>query len=181
MIAYRAIMHARRCVALALAVTVIVAAVPAAGQGREHELARELARLMFDDSVRRALDEQIGRGLLQSVATPLQQRLNRRLIEMEWRMLADIIGRFLDETLPPARTEEIAADIYARHFDADELAALVEFQRSPVGRKAARLTPTIALDTKRAIEEELRRSPAMRDMVAELHRAFPVLGSTESP
>ncbi|MBI2203279.1 MAG: DUF2059 domain-containing protein [Candidatus Rokubacteria bacterium] len=174
-------MHARRWIALALAVTVVVVAGSAAAQGRERELARELARLMLDDTVRRSLDEQVGRGMLQAVAGPLQQRLDRRLLEVEWRMLADIIGRFLDETLPPTRTEEIAAEIYARHFDAAELAALVEFQRSAVGRKAARLTAAIAGDTRRAIEEELRTSPAMRDMVAELHRAFPVLGASESP
>lgn len=181
MIAYRTVMHACRWIALAVVITVIVTAGPAAGQARGRELARELARLMIDESVRRSLDEQIGRGMLQSVAAPLQNRLNRRLREVEWRMLRDIVGRFLDETLPPTRTEEIAAEIYARHFDAAEIAALVEFQRSAVGRKAAQLTAAIARDTRRAIEEELRTSPAMQDMIAELQRAFPVLGEAESP
>jgi hypothetical protein len=176
-------MTVRAWIVVAAAVVVVVAgADAAAAQPRREQLARELASLMIDESVRRSVDQQVGRGVMQAVAGPLQERLNRRLLDVEWRLLSDIVGRFLDETLPPGRTEEIAAAIYARHFDESELGDLVSFQRSAVGRKAARLTGTIAAETLRAIESEVRRSPAMPQMLTDLQREFPVLGgSPQSP
>jgi hypothetical protein len=106
----------------------------------------------------------------------LEERLNRRLLEVEWRLLGDIVGRFVRDTLPPGRTDEIAAQVYLRHFDEGELRELVAFQRSAVGRKAARLARVISADTMRAIDAEVRSSPAASAMLADLQRAFPILG-----
>jgi hypothetical protein len=75
----------------------------------------------------------------------------------------------------------MAARIYGSHFDEAELKALVEFQRSAVGRKAARLTPAIARETGRAIEGEIARSPAMPRLIEEVGREFPVLRVPETP
>lgn len=167
----------------AVVVAVMLAAVGgvAAQSDSRRELARELARLAVDDVARRRLDEQVRGGLVRAVATPLQERLNRRLLDVEWKMLGDIVERFVRETLPPSRIEDIAADVYLRHFDEAELREMLAFQRSPVGRKLARVSSTLAADTTRAIDAEIRSSPAMRDMLAELRRAFPVLGAVESP
>jgi hypothetical protein len=96
-------------------------------------------------------------------------------------MLAGIVRRFVAETLPPSRGEEIAASVYAQHFDESELRELLRFQRSATGRKAARLTPVIARETAEAISREIRTSPSIPRMLDELHRAFPVLGPPESP
>lgn len=152
----------------------------AQGAGRQ-ELARELARLMLDDAERRGLDELVSAGLAQAVVGTLQERLNRRLLDEEWRIVARIVRRFVAETLPPSRTEEIAAQAYERHFDAEELRELIRFQTSAVGRKAARLTSVIAAESVQAIDGEIRRSPAMPRMLEDLQRAFPVLGPLESP
>ena len=76
---------------------------------------------------------------------------------------------------------DLAASVYAQHFDEGELRELLAFQRSPLGRKIARLTPTIARETAQAIDGEIRGSPAMPQLVDELQRAFPVLRSPESP
>jgi hypothetical protein len=149
--------------------------------GRASAAARELAELMLDAATLRRIDEQVGRGMMQSLGGTLEERLSRRLLDSEWRMLAGIVDRFLRETLPPGRTGEIAAEIYVQHFDEAELRDLLAFQRSPVGRKAMRLAPAIANDTLRAIDREIRTSTAARDMIAELQRAFPILGAGESP
>jgi len=153
----------------------------AAQDGGRQELARELARLMLDDTVRRGLGEEVSAGLIQVVAARLQERLNRRLLDVEWRTVAGIVRRFVADTFPASRAEEIAAQAYARHFDEAELRELLRFQRSDVGRKAARLTPVIASESAQAIDAEIRRSPALPRMLEELQREFPVLGDSESP
>jgi hypothetical protein len=50
-----------------------------------------------------------------------------------------------------------------------------------VGRKAAGLTPTIALETARAIQGEIAQSPTLPRLVDELGREFPVLRAPETP
>ena len=107
--------------------------------------------------------------------------MNRRLLEVEWQLLAGIVRRFVSETLPPSRTEEIAAQLYTGHVDEAALRELLRFQRSAAGRKAARLAPVIASETAQAIDGEIRRSAAIPRMLEELQRAFPVLKPPESP
>jgi len=173
-----------RCSVL-LAVTVavsvgVVAPVMAQGDGRQ-ALARDLAQLMLTDTLRRELDEQVAVGLTTAVATTLQARLSRPLQESERRLVTEIVRRFVGDTLGASRTEELAAAVYARHFDEAELRQLVLFQGSPVGRKAARLAPLIAAETAQAINDEIRNSPVLPRMVQEFQREFPVLRTTESP
>ena len=169
---------------LTMVVTLWCAVAPAAAPAQpdtRRALARDLARLVVQDATRRGIEEQVGGGMMQLVSSTLEERLNRRLLDVEVQMLAGIVRRFLAEALPPDLTEELAAEVYVRHFDERELEELLAFQRSPTGRKAARLTPVIARDTAQALDRELRRSPAARRMLDELRRAFPVLGPVESP
>src|SRR5262245_25551587 len=140
---------------LVLALVLLGGKPSGAQEGDRQALARELAGIMVDDTIKRGLDEQVTAGMIQSVATALQDRLNRRLQDVEWRVLSGIVRRFVTETFTPSRTEEIAAQSYARNFDATELRELLQFHRSPVGRKAARLSPVIAGETAQAIEGEI--------------------------
>ena len=162
------------------AVSLMAGPVTAQSEGTRG-LALELARLTVDDAARKRVDEQIISGLVRTMAGTLQQRLNRRLVDVEWQMLGEIVTRFVRQTLPRHRADELTAEVYLRHFDEAELRELVAFQSSPVGRKAARLLPTLAIDTTRAIDAELRASPAVADVLVELRRAFPILGGVESP
>ncbi len=155
-------------------------AVSAQDAGR-HALARDLARVLIDDQMRQGLSDQVGIGLLQLIGTRLQERLNRRLQDSEAQTLAEIIRAFVGRTLTEDRIEEIGARAYASQFDEAELKALLEFQRSAVGRKAARLTPAIARETARAIEGEIAQSPALPRLFEELGREFPVLRGPETP
>ena len=169
-----------------LAVAVILTgAVVAAGAGAQPDtrraLARDLARLLVEESPGRGVEEQVGAGMMQAMAATLEERLSRRLLEVEWHTLAAIVRRFVVEALPPHVTEEVAAEAYARHFDEQELTELLAFQRSPTGRKAWRLNPVITRDTAQALDREMRRSPAAHRLLDELRRAFPVLAPPESP
>ncbi|MBI1735797.1 MAG: DUF2059 domain-containing protein [Candidatus Rokubacteria bacterium] len=175
-------MTARAWLVVAVVVSCAVAAGEAGAQGDTRlALARDLARLLVEDPARRSIEDQVGAGMMQAMGSTLEGRLNRRLLEIEWQALAGIVRRFIAEALPPQVTEELAAEVYARHFDERELDQLLAFQRSPVGRKAWRLSPVIARDTAEAVDREMRRSPAAPRMLEELRRAFPVLGPLESP
>src|ERR1700694_4067698 len=132
------------CVVTLLAALVLAGGGAVSAQDADrHALARDLARVLIDDQMRQGLSDQVGLGLLQLIGTRLQERLNRRLQDSEVRTLAEIIRAFVGRTLTEDRIQEIGARAYGSHFDEAELKALVEFQRSAVGRKAARLTPAI--------------------------------------
>jgi hypothetical protein len=172
----------------ALAVVTLLAALVLAGgdaasaqDADRHALALDLARVLIDDQMRQGLSDQVGIGLLQSIGTRLQERLNRQLQDSEVHTLAEIIRAFVGRTLTQDRVEEIGARVYASQFDEAELKALLEFQRSAVGRKAARLTPVIARETARAIEGEIAQSPALPRLIEAIGNEFPVLRATETP
>jgi hypothetical protein len=171
---------ARVCVVTLLAALVLADGASAQDADR-HRLALDLARALIDDQVRQGLSDQVGIGLLQLIGRRLEERLNRRLQQAEVKTLAEVIRAFVGRTLTEDRIEEISARVYESHFDEAELKALVEFQRSPVARKAARLTPVIAQDTARAIEGEIAQSPALPRLIEELGREFPVLRAPETP
>jgi hypothetical protein len=165
-----------------VAALVLVAGSSVSAQEAGHEeLSRDLARLMLDEAARRGVVDQVSAVMVQAIAATLQDRLSRRLQDPEWRMLADIVARFVGETFPPSRTEDIAARVYGRHFDDAELRELLRFQRSDVGRKADRLTSVIRSETAQAIDAEIRESPSMPRLLDDLQRAFPVLKLHESP
>jgi hypothetical protein len=166
----------------AFLVAAVVGGGAAAGRAQGPEdLARELAELMVDDTLRRAVHEQVSELMIQSITASLQERLDRRLQESERSTLADIIRRFVTDTFPPSRTTELAAGVYARHFDEAELRELLRFQRLPVARRAARLAPLIAVETAQAIDEEIKRSPAVPRLIEDLQQEFPVLRAPQSP
>ena len=166
---------------LIAAVLLCEGGVASAQDATRQALALELAKVLIDDQAQRGFADQVSLSLLRVIGTILQERLNRQLQESEGRTLADIMRGFVTRTLPPARIQEIAARAYASHFDEAELRALLDFQQSAVGRKAARLTPVIALESAQAVENEIQQSPAMPRLMEELQSAFPVLRSHESP
>jgi hypothetical protein len=167
---------------VALAVVVLGRAGPAMAQpDARRQAAYELAQLLVDSAARRALDEQVGLGMIQALTTTLQERLNRRLLEVEVGLLAERVNRFVREALPPERTEQITADVYARHFDAEELREMLRFHRSAVARKALGLAPVLARETALAVDRELRTGAALASLLEDLRRVFPVLGTAESP
>jgi hypothetical protein len=175
------VLVAGRIVTLIVALMLLGGSAASAQEADRHGLALDLARVLIDDQMRQGLSAQVGAGLLQLIGTRLEQRLSRRLQEAEVRTLTDIIRAFVGRTLTEDRLEEIAARVYGSHFDEAELRALAEFQRSLVGRKAARLTPAITRETGQAIQGEITQSPALPRLIEELGREFPVLRAPEAP
>ncbi len=57
----------------------------------------------------------------------------------------------------------------------------MRFQSSDVGRRSTQLAPAIATETAQAIDAEIKRSPAVPRLLAELQREFPVLRTEQSP
>jgi hypothetical protein len=172
-----------RAVLAALLAAVLLCDVGAASaqDATRQALALELAKVLIDEQAQRGFTDQVSLSMLRVIGTMLQERLNRRLQDSEGRTLLEIVQGFVTRTLPPARIQEIAARAYASHFDEAELRALLDFQLSAVGRKAARLTPVIGLESAQAVESEIQQSPAMPRLMEELQSAFPVLRSPESP
>ena len=152
-----------------------------AADDTSQERARALAHFMLDEETRRGLDEQVTAGMIRAIGATIQNRLNRHLLEVEWRIVADIVRRFVSEAVPSSHAEEIAARVYARHFDEAELRELLRFQQSAVGQKASRLAPVIRVETAEAIDADLRENPALPRLIEALRREFPVLGTTQSP
>ena len=155
--------------------------VASAQESERNRLALELARILIDDRTRQDLSDQVGLGLLQLIGVRLEDRLNRRLQEGEVRTLASMIRGFMVRTLTEERIEDIGARVYARHFDAAELKAMVDFQRSDVARKAARLSAVLAQETARGIDAEIAQSAALPRLIEELGQEFPVLRVPETP
>jgi hypothetical protein len=174
-------MIGRARVLLTLAIALCAAAPAAAQDDTRQQLAHELAVLVVDANAQRSVDEQVATAMLRAIAATLQERLNRKLQEAEVRAVADIVGRFVNDSVPSSRAVEVAARTYARHFDETELRELLRFQSSEVGRKAARLTPVIAAETAQAIYTDVWESPLVPRLLAELQRDFPVLRPSESP
>lgn len=174
-------MMVRALVAMLLAAAILGAVTRAGAQESPQQLARELAHLMLESQIRRGIEEQVAAGMTQALRATLQERLNRRLLDTEWQTLIRIVRQLVGEALPPSRVEELAAEVYVRHFDEAELRQLLEFQRSPVARKVARLAPTISVDIGRAMDREIATSPAITDALDELRREFPVLAPPQSP
>jgi len=64
---------------------------------------RSISRVLIDDQMRQGLSDQVSIGLIQLIGTRLQERLNRRLHDLEVQTLAEIIRAFVGRTLTEAR------------------------------------------------------------------------------
>ncbi len=152
-----------------------------AEEDAHHALALELARIVVDDASRQAMEDQITAGMMQGIGAMLQERLSRRLLESEWRTLAQIVHEFVGKTLGETRTLELTASVYMRHFEASELRDLLAFQRSALGQKAREKTPVVARETAEMIEREIQTSSAISGLLEDLRNEFPILEVPESP
>ena len=168
---------------LGAALVAAAAATPALAQdGAVTRPARELARLMLDDAMRRTVSDQVsgphGAGDRRDAPGAAEPPALRGRVGGGGRHRQAVRRRHL----PASRTEEITAAIYARHFSQAELAELVRFQSSDVGRRS---TAARAADRDGDGAGHRRRDQAERRAVprllAELQREFPVLRTEQSP
>ena len=173
--------------ALVVAATLIGAAgarvtgTAVADEAQRLRLSRDLVTVALDDEVRAKLQQQLALFVTQSIGRSVQTQLNRRLLDVEWRILERIATRFTDEALPPSQMEQVYAAVYANLFDENELRELIRFHGTSAGRKSVRLQGQIGQDALEAMARVVDKSPARATLVTELRREFPVLGPAESP
>lgn len=98
--------------------------------------AKELATIMSGDTV-----GQMSAALTAQIWPNIEQQLGPKV---DAATLAELRGQF-EQALADFTTEVMRASpaIYARHFTADELRAMLAFYKSPVGQKTLHTMPTV--------------------------------------
>lgn len=127
----------KRLIALMLLAAASVAPVRAQAPSPETmQAARELATIMSGDSV-----AQMSAALTAQIWPNIVRQLGPKV---DAATLTELRGQF--EQSLSAFSAEVMHDspaVYARHFTAEELRAMLAFYKSPVGQKALRTMPTV--------------------------------------
>ena len=164
-----------------LAAAAVLSPAAAADDSERLRIARDVVKLALDDETRGRIQEQLVLLLTRSIGRPLENQLNRRLLEGEWRNIEKIVTRFIAYAMPTAEIEKVYARVYANLFDEEELRELVRFHQTSAGRKSLKLRGHIGEQALQAMAQVVERSPERKTLVADLKREFPVLGPAESP
>jgi hypothetical protein len=118
--------------------------------------AKELAAIMTGDNV-----SQLSAALTAQIWPNIEQQLGPKV---DAATLAELRGQF--EQSLSAFTTEVMRDspaVYARHFTADELRAMLAFYKSPVGQKSLHTMPTVMTE----LGEQM--APRMQAFQNDLH------------
>ncbi len=177
----RAALAALFTAASVLAAATVLSPGAAADDGERLRIAKDLVKIAIDDEVRGRIQEQLVVLLTRSIGLSLENQLNRRLLEGEWRNIEKIVMRFIAYAMPTAEIEQVYARVYANLFDEDELRELARFNQTPAGRKSLRLRGQIGEQALQSMAQVVERSPERKTLAADLKREFPVLGPAESP
>jgi hypothetical protein len=123
----------------AVVLTILLSSTPARAQG-DPAAARELARLLatsttFDGGVALA-----GASGSRSIRADVEKQLRRRLTEEEASRLQTLVTQTTKEVVSQEEWERLFAVRLSRQFSGDELRALLNFYRTPLGAKALSLS-----------------------------------------
>jgi hypothetical protein len=136
-----------RCMLLALPLALTLGCVAEQGNTvasqTPEEVARKLAALAVELG---GYDRTLDRGAelaWGSSAEALALELGRELSEEGQKRVRDILRAALGEFLTTETWSDGVTRVYAKHFTAAELDAMVEFYESPVGRKVLQLEDTL--------------------------------------
>lgn len=124
---------------------------------RRAELAGQLAQLAVELG---GLDHKIDNGAdlaWEASADTLTLELGRELTEEEQLEVRGILRDTLAEFLTPELWQEQVASVYAEHFTAGELEALLEFFSSDAGRKSLELESALVKEVDARLESSLDR------------------------
>jgi hypothetical protein len=143
----------------ALLVLLLAAADPAASQPaltEQRSLALQLVELVQPESSYRAGLQQMMDQMLPSLEA--QARASGKTLPADTRQRMNAV---LLEVVPYGEMKAWSADIYARRFSSAELKQLLQFYRTPVGRKLASKLPEIMGEAGKKVGEVLpARLPA---------------------
>jgi hypothetical protein len=114
-------------------------AAPAVAQESDHErrlaVARRVVADSFTDEAHRQLIGVLANAVVESMAVQFVASLKRAPTARDRELLAAAIGEAMVEVFPKTAWEEAIAPLYAEHFTAEELVAVLEFNKTPLGRK----------------------------------------------
>ena len=129
--------------------------------------ARELSALLTGDNFEVVLN-QVMRAIVPLAKAGIELEARRPLTAAEERAIATAFRRSFETVYPKAVWEEETALILARHLDPAELAAVVQFYRSPVGQKM--LGMNMALMTAGEQMFKSRETQLRQHLLGELQR-----------
>lgn len=143
----------------ALLVLLLAGAAPAASQpelSEQRALALQLVELVQPESSYRAGLQQMMDQMLPSLEA--QARASGKTLPPDTKQRMNAV---LLEVVPYGEMKQWSADIYARRFSSAELKQLLQFYRTPVGRKLASKLPEIMGEAGKKVGEVLpARLPA---------------------
>jgi len=118
--------------------------------------AQELAAIMSGDTI-----GQMSAALTAQIWPNIEQQLGPKV---DAATLSELRGQF-EKSLSDFTTEVMhdSPEVYARHFTADELRAMLAFYKSPVGQKALHTMPTVMTELGE------RMAPRMQAFQNDLH------------
>ena len=144
------------CVLLAATLAVPVHAQTPAPSPDTLKAAQDLAAMMSGDTI-----GQMSAALTAQIWPNIEQQLGPKV---DAATLTELRGQF--ETSLSNFTKEVMADspaVYARHFTAEELRAMLAFYKSPVGQKALHTMPTVMTELGQQM------GPRMQAFQSDLH------------
>jgi hypothetical protein len=120
------------CLCLALAVSAVA---QEADQERRLAMAREVVADSFTDEAHRQLIGVLAHAVVESMTVQFVASLKRAPTAKDRDLLAEAIRTAMEEVFPKAAWEQAIAPLYAQHFTAEELVSVLEFNKTPLGRK----------------------------------------------
>lgn len=107
-------------------------------------LATEMAQLALSSGGFDALRTQAVDGAMQVFAPTMQVQIGRELTQSEYIKYRRAIEKAFDEVFPSSVWISPMADLYAKHFDSNELNEVLNFYRTQIGMKTLRTMGTLA-------------------------------------
>jgi len=134
----------RRVAVIAILVIETLSALPVGAQDRSTPEAHELARLILSSGLFDVVVAQSGGVATGPVIIAIQDRLRRPLSTDERSQLRNVVTQALKDTLPWDAWEGVYADLYSKNASAAEIAELLAFYKTPLGRRALSLSVILA-------------------------------------
>ena len=109
-------------------------------------LATEMAQLALGGGSFDALRAQAIDGGMRVFAPKMQIEIGRELTQSEYEKCHRAFEKAFDEVLPNSVWVSPMADLYAKHFDSNELFEVLKFYRTQIGIKTLRTMGTLATE-----------------------------------
>jgi len=115
--------------------------------------ARALVRITFQDQGLDAIYEQAGKTASLIMINALQSNLKRELTASENKRMNNVVYRSIRNLVSADEWEKVIAPIYSKYYSIEDLDKIVDFYKTPVGRKVLKLQGNIVREAGEAGEK----------------------------